>query len=89
MTNRIFSTVLCASIAMLSTQSARAEVEVTISKMHLCCGACVKAVEGAVEKVDSVTVNVDRDAGSAVVTAPDKKNGASGPRSDRKSRFSW
>ena len=35
---------------MLATSSAQAEVEVKISKMHLCCGACVKAVEGAIER---------------------------------------
>lgn len=73
MTHRIFSAVLGAAIAMFATQAAQAEVSVTISKMHLCCGACVKGVEGALEKVEGATVKVDQDAGSAVVTAPDQK----------------
>ncbi|MCA9135173.1 MAG: cation transporter [Planctomycetales bacterium] len=73
MTHRIFSAVLGTAIAMFASQCAQAEVSVTISKMHLCCGACVKAVEGALEKVEGASVKVDKDAGSAVVTAPDQK----------------
>lgn len=73
MKTRILSSVLSAAIVMFASQAARAEVTVTLSKMHLCCGACVKAVEGALEKVEGATVKVDADAGSAVVTAPDAK----------------
>ena len=54
-------------------QSASAEVEITITKMHLCCGACVKGVEGSLEKVEGATVKVDKNASSAVLTAPDQK----------------
>ncbi len=73
MKTRILSTLLSAVIAMTSFQSVRAEVAVTLSKMHLCCGACVKAVEGSIEKVEGATVKVDADSGEAVVTAPDAK----------------
>lgn len=73
MKTRIISSVLSAAIAVSAMQTARAEVTVTLSKMHLCCGACVEAVEGAVEKVEGATVKVDADAGTAVITAPDAK----------------
>jgi copper chaperone CopZ len=73
MKNRIVSTVLSAAFVMLANPLAYAEVSVTISKMHLCCGACVKGVEASIEKVEGATVKVDQDAGSAVVTATDRK----------------
>lgn len=49
--------------------SVSAETKVTLSKLHLCCGACVKAVNNAVAGVDGATVAVDKDAKSAVITA--------------------
>lgn len=79
MNHRILSPLnLCAflvagALAMSSNQLALAEETVTVSKMHLCCGACVKGVEGALEKVDGASVKVDQDAGKAVVTATDRK----------------
>ena len=73
MTNRLVSSVLSAGFVMLASQFASADVTVKLSKMHLCCGACVKGVEGAIEKVEGATIKVDKDAGSAVVTATDEK----------------
>lgn len=73
MTHRIVSTVFCAAVMTLAPQLACAEVDVKISKMHLCCGACVKGVQDAVEKVEGAKVEVDRDAASAVVSAADQK----------------
>lgn len=73
MKNRIVSTVFGAAFVMLANQLTYAEVTVTISQMHLCCGACVKGVEASIEKVEGATVKVDQDAGSAVVTATDRK----------------
>ncbi len=43
-------------------------VIVTISGIHLCCGACVKAVKKAA-KVDGVQAEVSEDEGTAVLTA--------------------
>jgi len=43
-------------------------VIVTVSEIHLCCGACVKAVEKAA-KIDGVQVEVSQDEGTAVLTA--------------------
>ena len=45
---------------------------VTFNRMHLCCGACVKAVEGAVSKVEGVeSVTCDRDKGRCTATGKD------------------
>jgi periplasmic mercuric ion binding protein len=43
--------------------------EVKLTHVHLCCGACVKAVEGAVSKVEGVAaVTCDRETGTCVAT---------------------
>ena len=73
MNNRILSAAFGAACVMLANPLAYAEETVNISKMHLCCGACVKAVESAIEKVEGAKVEVDQDAGSASVTAADRK----------------
>jgi copper chaperone CopZ len=43
-------------------------VIVTVSEIHLCCGACVKAVQKAA-KIDGVQAEVSQDEGTAVLTA--------------------
>ena len=43
-------------------------VIVTVSEIHLCCGACVKAVQKAAS-VDGVQAEVSQDEGTAVLTA--------------------
>jgi len=43
-------------------------VIVTVSEIHLCCGACTKAVQKAA-KIDGVQAEVNQDEGSAVLTA--------------------
>lgn len=73
MSHRFLSAVVALVIATFANQAAQAEVSVKISKMHLCCGACVKGVEGALKKVEGATVKVDQDDSSAVVSAADKK----------------
>lgn len=50
---------------------ATAETKVKLSDVHLCCGACQKGVERAVSKVSGSSVQVDRKAGSVVVSAGD------------------
>lgn len=64
---------IAAITAFMAVQVAHAEETVTLSKMHLCCGACVKAVEGALEKVEGATAKVDAAAGKVVLTATDAK----------------
>ncbi|WP_372897993.1 heavy-metal-associated domain-containing protein [Stieleria sp.] len=73
MNKPLLSLAFGAAIVLLANPLAHAEVTVKLSKMHLCCGACVKAVEGALEKVEGATVKADQDSGSAVVTAADQK----------------
>ncbi len=48
-------------------------VMVNLSEIHLCCGACVKALEKAA-KVDGVQVQVQQDEGLAVLTAATYKD---------------
>lgn len=70
---KILSSVLSLLFLVTLAAGARAETKVTLSKMHLCCGACVKGVEKAVDGVDGASVAVDQDNGSATVTASDAK----------------
>ena len=70
---RTLFSMLSMALVASTFHSAQAEVTVTLSKMHLCCGACVKAVEGSIEKVEGATVEVDADKGTTVVTAGDAK----------------
>ncbi len=51
--------------------SARADVTVKISEVHLCCKKCVTGAEKAVGKVEGATAAVDKDAGTVTLTAPD------------------
>ncbi len=48
-------------------------VSLTLSGMHLCCGACEKRVVSTVGGIEGATVAVDRDAGTAKLDAPDGK----------------
>ncbi len=73
MKTKIVSSLLSVAIALSAIEATHAEVSVTLSKMHLCCGACVKGVEGAIEKIEGATVKVDADGGTTVVTAADAK----------------
>ena len=50
---------------------ARADVSVTISKVHLCCDKCVKAANSTVAAVEGATAVADKTAGTVVITAPD------------------
>jgi periplasmic mercuric ion binding protein len=46
--------------------------EVKLTRLHLCCPACTKAVEGAVSKVDGVTsVTCDEEKGTCTATGKD------------------
>ena len=53
--------------------SARADdVTAKISNVHLCCDSCVKIANKVVGTVDGVKATVDKDAGTIVLTGPDK-----------------
>jgi periplasmic mercuric ion binding protein len=40
-----------------------AKVTVTVSEMHVCCGACIKAIEKAIAKVPGVEGKVEQESG--------------------------
>lgn len=61
------------AIFMICMSSLMAETSVKLEGVHLCCKACVRGVEKAITTVEGASVVADRDAGTAVVTAPDKK----------------
>ena len=43
----------------------------TLEGVHICCNACVRAINEAVGDVEGATVACDRSAGTVAVTAPD------------------
>jgi len=43
-----------------------------LTSVHLCCNSCIKGVEKAVSRVNGVTAQCDKDAGTVTITAPDK-----------------
>jgi copper chaperone CopZ len=61
---------LCA--ALMLTAIARAETKVELKSVHLCCGACVKAV-GTILKDAGVKGMCDQKAGTVTITADDAK----------------
>lgn len=51
--------------------SARAETKVDLKGTHLCCPACVRAVDGILKKIDGVTGKCDSKNGTISITAKD------------------
>ena len=54
------------------TAEAPKEIKVTLTEMHLCCSACVSAVQKAVSGVEGVTATVSEDDSSTVLVATDR-----------------
>ena len=67
-------TALLLAAGFVAGGSAFADTTVNLSGMHLCCGACVKAVNGVGEKTEGVSLKIDKDAGTCAVTGPDRKS---------------
>ncbi len=62
--------------------------EVTVEGVHLCCGACLKAVGAAFEKVEGASeVKCDRDAKTVTFQAADNKGVKAGLRALTKAGF--
>jgi copper chaperone CopZ len=70
------SMLAAAAFAFLLTGVVQAETKVTLSEMHICCGACVKAVNKAIDSVEGASVEVDKDAGTSTITADDEATAA-------------
>ena len=60
---------LCGMLALAGV--ARAETTVELKKVHICCGNCVKAIGGILEKVDGVKGTCDQKAKTVTITATD------------------
>ena len=64
--------IILTTIALALAVSARAaDVTVTISDVHICCGSCVKGIDKAVAGVQGLTAKADEDAGTMTLTGPD------------------
>lgn len=60
-------------IATLLIQASLAETSVKLEGVHLCCGACEKAVEKAVSAIKGATCDADKDLEQVTISAPNKK----------------
>ena len=56
---------------LLAAASANAEVKVTLSGVHLCCGGCVKGAEAALKDVEGASAECSREKQAVTVTAAD------------------
>lgn len=65
--------ILIALIGLIVAPSLFAEASVKLEGVHLCCKACVRGVEKALSTVEGTSSVSDREAGTVVVSAPDKK----------------
>ena len=50
-------------VAALNMGADDTKVTVTVSEMHVCCGACIKAIEKAIAKVPGVEAKVEEESG--------------------------
>jgi mercuric ion binding protein len=55
------------------TGAVKAETKVELKNVHLCCGACVRAVSNSLKEIDGVKVQCDRQNKTVTITAPDDK----------------
>jgi copper chaperone CopZ len=67
MKSLLFSLVAALALSPL----AHADVTVTMSKVHMCCGSCVKGAQKTVATVEGATGVADQTNRTVVITAPD------------------
>lgn len=60
-----------AGLLALAPLSKAADVSVTITNVHLCCGKCVKAADKTVDSIDGASGVADSTNRTVVITAPD------------------
>lgn len=66
--------VLLVPAAVVATPDTPAEgSKVTLSEVHLCCGACVRAIDEATAPIEGVSVTCDRDLGAVLLVSDDVK----------------
>src|SRR4051812_15550958 len=66
---RRFVTLIAIAGLLLLARSAGAETKVTISDTHLCCGACLKAVDTTLKDMNGVKFKSDQGAKTIEITA--------------------
>jgi copper chaperone CopZ len=64
---------LAASCLLFLSAAAQAEVKVTISKSHLCCPMCFKAVDETLKDLEGVTHQTSKEDKTITITAQDEK----------------
>jgi periplasmic mercuric ion binding protein len=67
----VMATSFCALLTFCAT--ARAETKVEVNGVHLCCGACVNAVNKILKTVDGVTGICDQKGKKITITAPNNE----------------
>jgi copper chaperone CopZ len=70
--NRIVALTFGLIVPFVTASWAAAETKVTVEKVHLCCGSCVKGVSKAVTSVTGATAKCDAKAGTVTITAADE-----------------
>ena len=60
-----------AMASVLAVSAGAADVTVTITDVHVCCGSCVKAVARVIGTVPGLTGAADQDADTVTLTGPD------------------
>lgn len=65
------STILCLGVVLACGGAVRAETKVELKNVHLCCGACVKAVAATLKDVEGVKPMCDQKARTITITAKD------------------
>ncbi len=81
-------TIAFASLALSFVAANLQAAEVSTKGVHLCCGACTKAVAKALGKVDGVTdAACDREAGTVTFKAIDAKTATGGLRALARAGF--
>lgn len=51
-----------------------AETKVELTGVHLCCGACIKAIDAATADLEGAKVTADQASGTVSITASDKRS---------------
>jgi copper chaperone CopZ len=69
---KLFRLVAVAGALLLATSAVRADTTVELKGTHLCCGACVKAVNDTLKGIDGVTGKCDAKAKTVTITAKDE-----------------
>src|SRR5580700_8315955 len=60
-------------VILAGATKARADTELTLKGVHLCCPACVKAVAAIIKEVDGAKAACDTKKKTVTITAPDDK----------------